>query len=169
MFYLNHDTACLRNSKALRLLWGKVAIHSTLARQLHSSLIWFCSSAFLWRDSSTQLCLTLLRQLQGYRKTDSSMKTESVLSKPEQSWFIILRRPCPLSLIFLSSYKWRLQTLTVWLVQKAQPWLVKTEPLWLITEDANEDTAVHLQLDREGLMRPYWLRCDSRNSSTRVD
>ena len=51
----------------------------------------------------------------------------------------IKRNPHPWPLIGLSSCKWGLQTLTVWLVQKALFWLAIVKMLWLVGEEADED------------------------------
>ena len=63
------------------------------------------------------------------------------------SWFLISMPLC----------KWRHQILEVWLVWKALSfWLIGQNEATVVSENANEDIATQLQLDRESLSPTGW-------------
>lgn len=103
--HLNCGTAWLRHSMAVRRLWGKAPICSILARQLCSPQLQGCSSALLWRGSSTPtLCGDSFRVRASDRETESSMETER--HSPSQRKLTYIKKvPCLPSLIGLSSDK----------------------------------------------------------------
>lgn len=142
-------------------LWGgyEVALGegSSPARQLCSVLLHFglLQSCLSW--SALPACSALARCLRCFsssqRNTVLNLQWTGKVRSPRQRELANVERSlCPWSLIGPSSCKWGIQILTVWLFQKALSWLVRMAPLWLVGEDANEDIAAQLWLDKVSVL-----------------